>query len=141
MSRFIRLTNMVINTSKLVKIEKYDNKYKVVIKIKYNKYNNNYELTTSALRRPVSQVNFIRFLEFFIDIKRWNGNPNILDDSGGWGYGLQGNATPPKFFSINSPFGIARIDLNIVNISDLNVKFSDKKITFNASGEHIIQGL
>ena len=27
MSRFIRLTNMVINTSKLVKIEKYDNKY------------------------------------------------------------------------------------------------------------------
>ena len=107
----------------------------------YNKYNNNYELTTSALRRPVSQVNFIRFLELFVDLKRWNGNPNILDDSGGWGYGLQGNATPPKFFSINSPFGIARIDLNIVNISDLNMKFSDKKITFNASGEHIIQGL
>jgi len=109
----------------------------------YNKYNNNYDLTTYALQRPVSQVNFIRFLEFFVDLNNWNGNPNIVDDSWWWwwGYGLQGNRTPHKNFSMNYPFGIANIDPNTANINSLNMKFSDKNITFTMNGEHIIQGL
>jgi len=108
----------------------------------YNKYNNNNELTRIALQKPQNEINFITFLENFIDVNNWNGNPGIPDDSGWWGgWGLQGNSTPPKTFSFNQPYGIATIDPNVSNVISLNMIFGDKKITFSANGEHIIQGL